>query len=125
MSDSAERGSARLADAVASQVKQSFPAVSVELTPEREGQYCTLVDFVPPNPDGAIITLYANFDWSFTLECGRFIFFEDEPMLDDDEVAHVRLIVGQIESLARGGFRRSRFDRLIDFGRDRVAPWDA
>lgn len=125
MSSSTERGSARLADAAVSLVKQSFPTVSVELTPEREGQHFTIVDFMPPNPDGAAITLYANFDWSFTLECGRFILFDEEPMMDTDEDAHIGLIVGQIESLARNGLALSRFDRLIEPGSDRVAPWSA
>lgn len=79
--------------------------------------------FVPPNRDGVAVTLYANFDWSFTLECGRFSLFDEEPMIDDDDDAHVALIVGEIESLARSGIVRSSFDRLIDLGRDRVAPW--
>lgn len=125
MSGSVERGSARLVAAVASRVERSFPAVSIKVTPAREGQYFTIVRFMPPNADGAAVTLYANFDWSFTLECGRFILFDDEPMADDDEDARVELIVAEIQSLARHGLARSRLDRLVGFGRNRTAPWTA
>lgn len=83
------------------------------------------MDFIPPNADGVPLTLYANFDWSFTLESGRFILFDDEPMDDPDEDAWVALVVGEIEAIAARGLSRSRFDRLIGGRRDRVAPWTA
>jgi hypothetical protein len=103
----------------------THPAVRIDVTEERPGQHFTMADFTPPYADGAPLTLYASFDWSFTLECGRFILFEDEPMNDDDEDARVALVVGEIESVATGGLSRSRFDRLIGGSRDRVAPWSA
>ena len=76
-----ERGSARLAEAVARGVVALHPTVAVELTPERDQQHFTIVEFTPRNPQGARVVLYANYDWSFGLECGRFLLFEDEEFL--------------------------------------------
>jgi hypothetical protein len=101
------------------------PSVGTDVIEEHQGQYFTMVVFSPPNADGAKITLYANFDWWFTLECGRFSLFEDEPMVNDDEDARVALIVNEIESIAVDRLQRSRLDRFVNLGRDRVAPWRA
>lgn len=123
MRDRIERGSARLAAAVVARVAALHPTVRIEVVDERPEQHFTIASFIPANQHGAPVTLYANFDWSFSLESGRFRFFDDEPMHDDNEGGRLELIVGEIEAIAKSGLPRSRVDRLLGFGADRVLPW--
>lgn len=120
MSD--ERGSARLAEAVVRCVVALHPTVSVELTPERDQQPFTMVVFTPRNPRGARVILYANYDWSFGLESGRFVLFEDEEFSSSAD-DHIERIVAEIDSIARLGVTRSVLDRALSFGADRCQPW--
>lgn len=118
-----ERGSARLAAAVVERVVASHPTVGVEAIAERPTQHFTVVSSTTSNKRGALVTLYANFDWSFTLECGRLRVFNDELMTSDDEVGRVDLIVREIEAIAKHGLRRSRFDWFLTLGVDRLSSW--
>src|SRR5688572_22683894 len=123
MSNADDRGSERLAGAVIARVTATHPQIVTQVAAERATQHFTTVSFTPPNAEGARLTLYANYDWSFSLHCGRFIVVDEEPMRNEDEDARVALVVNEIESIAADGLSRSRFDRLIGLGRDRVAPW--
>ena len=117
-----ERGSARLAEAVTQRVVALHPAVTVDLIPERDQQPFTTLEFVPRNRRAACVTLYANWDWSFGLQCGRFVLFEDEDFYGT-EAEHIDRIVEEIDSIARHGVERSTFDRVISLGADRWRPW--
>jgi hypothetical protein len=66
--------------------------------------------------------LYDNYDWSFGLECGRFVLFEDEEFFGA-EADHIDRIVAEIDSIARRGVARSALDRALSFGADRCQPW--
>jgi hypothetical protein len=117
-----ERGSARLAEAVTHGVVALHPTVTVELIPERDQQHFTIVEFTPRNRRGARVILYANYDWSFGLECGRFVLFEEEEF-HGAEADHIDRIIAEIDSIARHGVARSTLDRSISLGADRWRPW--
>ena len=117
-----ERGSARLAEVVTQGVIALHPTVTANLIPERDQQHFTIVEFVPRNRRGARVTFYANFDWSFSLESGRFVLFEDEEF-HGTEADHIDRIIEEIDSIARHGVARSTLDRVISFGADRWRPW--
>ena len=122
MSNADDRGSERLAEAVIARVTARHPHILTRVAAERPTHF-TAVSFTPPNAEGARLMLYANYDWSFSLHCGRFIVVDEEPMRNEDEDARVTLVVDEIESIAADGLSQSCFDRLVGLGRDRLAPW--
>lgn len=81
-----------------------------------------MVELTPPNLLGAGVILYANWDWSFGLESGRFVLFEDEEFKGSEE-DHIERIVAEIDAIARRGLTRSVLDRIFSFGADRCQPW--
>ena len=111
-----------MAEAVVRSVVALHPTVTVDLTPEREQQPFTMVEFTPRNPSGARVILYANWDWSFGLESGRFVLFEDEEFSGSED-DHIHRIVAEIDAIARRGVTRSFLDRVFSFGADRCEAW--
>lgn len=111
-----------LVQVVVERVVAEYPATAVEVI-DGGNFHGTIATFIPPNLDGARMTLFSAFDWTFDLHVGRFIVVDSE-LIAGSATDHVDRVAHAILEVARDGLSRNWLDRLISFGRDRVAPWD-
>lgn len=111
---------ARLADAVAVIISERYPNVAVLRLDSAPIYNGTMVTITPSEPRAARLWLYANYDWSFDLHCGRFVLYEQVPM-DESEGDRIKRVVAAIEEVAADGVSRTWLDRIIGTG-DKVGP---
>lgn len=124
IADALALDSRKLSERVAEVIAGRYPEVRTDLPRASTDYHGTVMTFTASAPEAARLTLYVNFDLSFSLHVGRFVIVEDEAT-SGTEAQQAAQILTHVEAIAINGVARSWLDRLLGLGRDRVGPWTA
>ncbi|MCI2959280.1 hypothetical protein MN032_16455 [Agromyces atrinae] len=113
---------ALLAALVVDAIADRYPSVAVEYVPAGSERHFATAIFTPQNRDGAVVTLYVNYDESFELHV-RSLIVVDMQATEGSVPERASAIVTMIVDVASNGIRRGLPDRLIGNGFRRVGPW--